>query len=86
MAGCGRQTGVDGFVVSDIVTDDEVAELFDGGSDPRRSKAVVVFTPSDDAIDGFDADEVVIAPTSIAMTGFNGLDLHVESATSDRFS
>ena len=86
LAGCGRQTGVDGLVVSDIVTDDEVAELFDGGSDPRRSKAVVIFTPSDDAIDGFDADEVVIAPTSIAMTGFNGFDFHVESATSDRFS
>jgi hypothetical protein len=86
LAGCGRQTGIDSFVVSDVVTDDEVAELFDGGGDPRWSKAVVVFTPPDDATDGFDADEVVIAPTSIAMTGFNGFDFHVESAASDRFS
>ena len=73
-------------MVSDVVTDDEVAELFDGSSDPHRSKAVVVFAPANDAVDGFDADEVVIAPASIAMTGFNGFDFHVESAASDRFS
>ena len=76
LPGPGVQACIDAFDVVDPLANHHPGEPFDHGGNADRTLMFVVLAPSHDPVLGGDLDEVVVAPTGVAVAGLDGSDDH----------